>query len=254
VQKTPGRIARRLLPPTVLAVVAVLLSANCGLAGGQDPLGRRVVLLGRSLNGRPITAVETGDFDSANTTLVVGCIHGDEPAGIAIAERLAGGSPPRELNLWVVLDLNPDGVAARTRGNAHGVDLNRNFPWRWRPLTGIYYSGPRPLSEPESRVVYGLLTRAEPNLSIWFHQHLDLVDDSAGSIAIERTFARLAGLRLAPLTREPGSVVGWENHDDPHGTAFVVELPAGTLAASAVARFARAVVATARQHAPVSDA
>jgi murein peptide amidase A len=59
--------------------------------------------------------------------VVVGCIHGNETAGIAIANALERLSP-RDLDLWIVADLNPDGAAADTRQNAHGVDLNRNFP------------------------------------------------------------------------------------------------------------------------------
>ncbi len=62
---------------------------------------------------------------------VVGCIHGDETAGIAVACALERISPP-DLDLWILPDLNPDGVAAGTRRNAHGVDLNRNFPFDWQ--------------------------------------------------------------------------------------------------------------------------
>jgi len=231
---------------SALAFVVVLGLAAPGSASGRsDPLGHRRITLGRSVDGRPITAIEIGDFDAARRALVVGCIHGNEPAGIAVAMRLAHAAPPSELDLWIIPDLNPDGVSAETRGNADHVDLNRNFPWRWRPLGGIFYSGPRALSEPESRIAYRLVKRLEPSVSIWFHQHLDVVDESGGNLAVERQFAKLAGMRLARLAREPGSVVGWTNHQDPAGTAFVVELPAGQVSPSAASGYARAVIAVA---------
>jgi protein MpaA len=206
-----------------------------------DPVSHTTFVLGRSVDGRAITVVETGDADSSRKTLVVGCIHGNECAGIAIAARLARTPPPTETDLWIVPDLNPDGAAAGTRSNARGVDLNRNFPWRWTRLTGTYYSGPAPLSEPETRIAARLIERVRPSVSIWFHQHLNVVDDSSGSVVLERRFARAAGLRLARLTQEQGSAVTWESHCFPHGSAFVVELPAGALAPPAVSRFARAV-------------
>ena len=228
-----------------LAIVVVGNTAGGALARSADPTGRRTVGLSRSVDGRLITAIEMGDFDSPQKMLVVGCVHGNELAGVAIADRLAHAALPREVDLWVIPNLNPDGTAARTRGNAHGVDLNRNFPWRWTRLSGLFYSGPRPLSEPESRIAYRLISRLRPGISIWFHQHLDVVDESGGNPAFERRFATLTGLRLTRLPLEPGSAVGWENHRFPSGTAFVVELPLGALTATAAARFARAVIALA---------
>lgn len=230
------------------AIVLLVLFAHtaAATAGTADPTGRRQTLLGRSVEGRPIVAIETGDFDAPRRVLVFGCIHGTEPAGIAIADRLAHMLPPREFDLWVVPVLNPDGVAADTRGNADGVDLNRNFPWRWRPLRGAFDSGPKPLSEPESRIAARLIRQVRPQISIWFHQHLDLVDESGGSVAIERRFAALVAMPVGRLAHEPGGAVDWENHAFPGTTAFVVELPAGSLPAPAVRRDSDAVVAIGR--------
>jgi murein peptide amidase A len=227
-----------------LGLAFTLLLAHAATGGSAaDPTGRHRILLGRSVDGRPIVAIDTGDLDAPRRVLVVGCIHGNEAAGIAIANRLEHLSPPRELDLWILPVLNPDGLAARTRGNAHGVDLNRNFPWRWRRLSGLFSSGPRPLSEPEARIAVRLIRRAKPQISIWFHQHQDLVDESGGNLRVERRFAQLVRLPLARLTREPGSVVGWQNHTLRGTTAFVVELPAGALPTAAINRYTRAVVA-----------
>jgi protein MpaA len=224
----------------LLVASAVTLNSTESGAAARTSQPRRIVL-GRSVEGRPIVAVELGDPRSPRKEVVVGCTHGNEPAGIPIARRLEH-SRPGNVDLWIIPVLNPDGVAADTRGNAHGVDLNRNFPWRWRRLTRAEYSGPRPLSEPESRIARRLITRLRPQVTIWFHQHMDLVDESGGSVAVERRFATVAGLPLARLPREPGSAVGWENHEFPGTTAFVVELPAGRLGATATNRFARAAL------------
>jgi murein peptide amidase A len=215
----------------------------------SDPLIQRRVDLGHSVRGRTIFATVTGDPDNERRTLVVGVIHGDEAAGRRIARDLASGPAPKEALVWAVPVLNPDGVAAGTRQNAHGVDLNRNFPWRWRPL-GVrgdqQYSGPRSLSEPESRIARSLILRVRPRVSIWFHQPLGLVDESGGSVAIERRFAQLSGLPLRRLTRYPGSAVSWQDHRLPRTTAFVVELPRGTLSAARARGYDRAVLRLAR--------
>jgi protein MpaA len=187
-------------------------------------------VIGASVEHRPIVAVEVGRPGAPFSVVVVGCIHGDEPAGISIAQALEGRPVNRRVDLWVIEDLNPDGVAAHTRQNADGVDLNRNFPYDWQPIGHLgndQYSGPGPLSEPEARAAVAFFERVRPTVTIWFHQHADLVDLSGGSPAVEERFARLIGLPFEQLTRYPGSATGWENHTFPATTAFVVELPAG---------------------------
>ncbi len=207
-------------------------------------------MLGRSVQGRAIGAVVIGPINARAPVLVVGCIHGDEPAGIAVADRLAHAQAPPRSGVWIVRDLNPDGVAAGTRQNAHAVDLNRNFPYAWRPIGAPgdpQYAGPRALSEPESRIAHALILRLRPRITIWFHQHQDLTDNSGGNVRIEQRFARLSGLPLRRLPRYPGSATGWQDHRLAGTTAFVVELPPGRLLPREVTRIAGAVLALASQ-------
>jgi len=209
--------------------------------------------VGHSVQGRPIRPVRVGDPRARRKVLVVGEIHGNELAGRAVTRRLRRAPPPRGVELWIVDDLNPDGAAARTRQNAHGVDLNRNFPYRWRAMgspSSTYYSGPRPLSEPESAAAAGLIARIKPRVTIWYHQHMRLVTKSGGDPKLERLYARRSGLPHRKLAFIPGTATGWQNHSFPGSTAFVVELPAGRLSARGVRRHAGAVTAVARAIAP----
>jgi protein MpaA len=218
---------------------------------GPPPVARaaHVERLGTSVRGLPIRAVEVGTARKPRADLlVVGCIHGNEPAGMAVAQRLRTTLASRPVDAWIVGDLNPDGRAANTRVNADLVDLNRNFPWRWRPQFtpgNPQYSGQRALSEPESRAAYDLILRIRPRVTIWFHQPLGLVDDSGGRPAVERRFSRLSGLPLRRLARYHGSATSWQNHTVPGSAAFVVELPPGRLSARSVARLAAAAQALA---------
>jgi len=223
-----------------LAAVVSLLVAPVVVASASP----RAVLLGRSWQGRPIRAVEVGNA-SGTRMLVFGCIHGNETAGIAIADALERLSP-RDLDLWIVPDLNPDGVAADTRQNAHGVDLNRNFPWRWRPMSGVYESGPHPLSEREARIAHALILRLHPHVTIWFHQHLDMIWASGGDRRIEKVFARVSGLPYHPMPRLAGSAIEWQNAALHGTTAFAAELPSGRATAQQVRRYVRAVLAAGR--------
>jgi protein MpaA len=210
-------------------ILAVAAGGALALSGTGSTAGAAVrhFVIGKSVQGRPIEAIETGDPSSKVKVVVVGCIHGDEPAGIAITKILAARTPPAGIDLWLVPDMNPDGVALHTRENANGADLNRNFPWHWKrpPKQEWGYNSLRPLSEPESRAMHRLLLRLRPKLVIWFHQALGVVDESGGSVALEERYASLVRLPFVELTRYPGSATSWTDHEFPGSTSFVVELP-----------------------------
>jgi protein MpaA len=206
--------------------------SNTGARSSVLPPTSRVVdertIIGRSVRGRPIRAEEMGNPASERRLLLVGCLHGNECAGIAIAKALAAEPSPPNADVWIVFDFNPDGRALRIRQNARGVDLNRNFPFRWRPigLPGtVFYSGSRASSERETRVAIRFIDAVRPTISIWFHQHVDVVDLSGGSARVERRYARMVGLQARRLPRYPGSATTWQNHAFPGTSAFVVELP-----------------------------
>src|SRR3954470_6732905 len=234
------------------AAAATGLVAIGAAACGDGPATARVppahaVTIGHSVQGRAIRALRLGPADARTKVLVVGSIHGNEPAGRAVIHRLRREQPPRDVALWLLVDLNPDGSARGTRQNAHGVDLNRNFPWHWTPLAvGTYYSGSFPLSEPESKAVASFAKRIHPNVSIWYHQHLGLVTDDAGDPALERLYAQRSGMprrRIGPYT---GTAIGWLNHRFNGTTSFVVELGRGSLTRAGAEQHARSVRAVAR--------
>ncbi len=200
--------------------------------------------VGRSALGRPIRIVARGNPGSRHSILVVGCIHGDECAGIAIAKWLEHAKPERDTRLWILENLNPDGLAAHTRQNGRGVDLNRNFPWHWqaRGQPGdLQYPGAHPLSEPESRYVAHLIERLRPQLTIWFHQPLGVVDNSGGSRTIALRYARIVGRPLVRLPRYHGSVTSWQNNLYAT-TSFVVELPPGHLTRAQASRYGEGIL------------
>jgi murein peptide amidase A len=199
---------------------------------------------GRSVDGRAIRPVVLGEPASVHRLLVVGCIHGSEPAGLAITRRLIADGAPAGAEIVVVPALNPDGCARGTRGNAHGVDLNRNFPSNWSRIGrrgDLQYSGPRALSEPESRFAVSLISQLRPQITIWFHQPQGVVRAWGPSVTTARRFAALAAYPYRSIRWPYGTASNWQNHRFPRSASFVVELPPGALPAGLVARFVRAI-------------
>ena len=207
------------------------------------------LVFGHSAQDRPLRAERAGAGPAK--VLVVGSIHGNETAGRAVLARLRRSTPPAGVELWLVDTANPDGVRRGTRQNARGVDLNRNFGRRWAgggsPFD-TYFPGRRAFSEPESRAVRRLVRRIRPDVTVWYHQHMRLVNLSSGADPrVVRAYARRVGLPARTLPNYHGTATSWQNHTFPGTNPFVVELPAGALSPAAARRHARAVLAAGRR-------
>jgi murein peptide amidase A len=204
------------------------------------------LVIGHSVQGREIRATRVGEEGAAVNVLVVGDVHGNEPAGEAIVAALRKQSV-EGVAFWLVRTGNPDGRAADTRQNARGVDLNRNFPWRWRGgERGTYFPGRRAGSEPETQALMRLVRRVRPQLGIYYHQHLGITVRARGADPqVQREYARRSGLPLRSLPDYRGTAIGWQNHLLRDGSAFVVELKAGP---APVQRHVDAVLALARRY------
>lgn len=188
------------------AVVCVTaLQGPVSASASTMTLSKRVVgsaLVGRSVEGRRIMAYEKGTRSSkaARRVLIIGCIHGNEKAGIATANyMLRAVSVRSDSQVWIVPTMNPDGNAADTRQNAHGVDMNRNWPINWvRTKKGTStYSGPRAASEPEVREMMAFMKRIDPDKVVVIHQPWAEVGYNASKgVAFQRSLAKGLGLPL----------------------------------------------------------
>jgi zinc carboxypeptidase/N-acetylmuramoyl-L-alanine amidase-like protein len=211
---------------------------------------RRHVTLGRSVRGQRLRAVRLGNPNAARKALVVGSIHGNETEGHEIVRILARRYRDlRGTELWVVKTVNPDGADADRRQNVRGVDLNRNFSYRWSgaAASSAEDPGPHPFSEPESRAVRRLARRLEPRVTIWYHQPWgQVLLPCHGPAPAQRRYARISGLptKRCRGQRLRGTATSWQNHRS-SGTAFVVELPGGELPNRQARRHARAAATVA---------
>ncbi|MEQ8317487.1 MAG: M14 family zinc carboxypeptidase [Phycisphaerales bacterium] len=194
--------------------------------------------LGASRQGRPIFVRTHGAGPTG--VLVIGLIHGDEPEVYQRFDdlwlRLRTAGYEGRLTLHAIANMNPDGLERQRRGNARGVDLNRNWPARnFRPSTA---HGPNPLSEPEAAAVHRFIQQARPAVIVVFHStgggpfvDPDGPMETAGPLA--EAFVRAAA-RVDPswrmnadFTNPAGSLGSWYGLDEQQ-VVLTVELRPGT--------------------------
>lgn len=220
---------------------------------GDVPVGRRMdtsvveeVTFGRSVQGRPLTAVRRGT-PGGTPVLVVGVIHGDEDEGLRIVDKLRSLPVPPGVDLWLVPTINPDGTALGQRQNARGVDLNRNFPRGWAPLgtPGYWqYGGPSAASEPETQAMVTFMEGIRPAITIWYHQDVDVVSPGGNRSEVYTRYAEIVRQKVDEVTGGiyTGTASQFTNSLRPDSAGFIVELP-GRVPGTMVLRHATAVLA-----------
>ncbi|MCA8977145.1 MAG: succinylglutamate desuccinylase/aspartoacylase family protein [Planctomycetes bacterium] len=171
--------------------------------------------IGYSWQGRPLRVTRIGR--GLRRVLWIGGIHGDEREGRVGTEELpqavrAMPGMTDDITLILLEDANPDGSANGTRGNARGVDLNRNYP---APnFRSNRFFGMRPLDQPEARAIHDLVLGERPDLVIvahsWRNDHFINYDGPA--VRLAERFAELSGYRVKEsddIAPTPGSLGSW---------------------------------------------
>lgn len=198
------------------------------------PASEQIIVLGESVMGRTIEMYVFGD--GGETTLILGGIHGNEFTSHEVAIELIrhlAEHPEAYAGRCVMIApaVNPDGLASRKRGNARGVDINRNFPAANFPQapSARFAGGREPLSEPETHAILAAIEHAHPAKIISMHsiprgRHGNNFDGPALSLAQE--MSRYNNYRVLPTMGyvTPGSLGSWAGVD--HGIATItLEFP-----------------------------
>jgi hypothetical protein len=171
-----------------------------------------------SVEGQPIFHYQSSSQfpEIAKKVLVLAVVHGDELEGGSVARRwIERLMSINSRNSWrIVPILNPDGMHRRTRMNARGVDINRNFPSDdWQKLALKWwdekkdkdprrYPGPGPASEPETRCAIRHINDFQPNFIVSIHTPYGVLDFDGPRISVPR----FEGLPWVSLGTFPGSL------------------------------------------------
>lgn len=171
-----------------------------------------------SAEGKPIYHYERKGTDkNPKKIFAKALIHGDEELSGSVARawmlRLEKIDPR---NTWRVIPVtNPDGWKLKTRTNAHGVDLNRNFPTKdWEQQAIQYwkknmksdkrrYPGPDAASEVETKCLLKHFDDFHPDFLISVHIPLGVLDFDGPKVKAPPKFSPLPWLSLGNF---PGSL------------------------------------------------
>lgn len=160
-------------------------------------------ITGASNQGNEIFIREFGQ--GQKTVLIIGGIHGDEPASVIAVIKLAKHlekNPHLIKNRAVLIPcLNPDGLSIGTRTNGNGIDINRNFPsstWSSEYIKNHNNPGQEPLSEPETLTAVEAINSYHPAMVIQMHQPFGAIyPDKNTPIEIAEKMSLITGFPIS---------------------------------------------------------
>ena len=212
------KITHRINIQTIFTILAALPILTAGCRAPVDRYAPQIVTppavqtktLGYSIQNRPIECIQFGH--TGPTALVIGAIHGNEPASCVLADTLREyliSHRPCSLcqRILIIPVANPDGLAAGTRDNANQIDLNRNFPTDNRLNNEKF--GLQPLSEPESQILYHLIETEKPARILTIHQPYGCIDFDGPGEMLARRITLWCPLPLRRIGALPGSLGTW---------------------------------------------
>lgn len=228
------KVETSIIPSTSTISTTSPISTTSSVSPSSTQPKLREITIGWSTLGRPIVAVQIHDSPQ-RPVIAVGSIHGDESMGLKVVERLRSSSDiSDDLNLWVIPTVNPDGLAVAVRGNARGVDLNRNFAtddWMAVGQGSEKYSGEEAASEVETQAMQQFFLEQQPVLVVWWHQFGNYVDEqrTVSHFELIERFSEMTGLPITYVgcgsTPCVGNATVFINSKIEGASSFVVELP-----------------------------
>lgn len=166
----------------------IILCLNIHLAQSETLFSDKC----NSVQGKKITHRDwpAKHSDKGHRILAIGNMHGDEPQSHQLIQewinRLDKIKTPS--NSWRIIPvLNPDGTNLKTRYNANGVDINRNFPTRdwdkqahidWKKSKSVMrrFPGKSAGSEPETNCLLEHIESFKPDIVVSIHIPYGLLD------------------------------------------------------------------------------
>lgn len=179
-----------------------------------------IISLGTSVKKSPLIAEVLGEV-SPVLHLYSG-MHGDEPEAVEFLNKFWKAEllnrNLRNLTIIYFPEINPDGLKASTRGNANGVDINRNFPSRnWEPSSKEKknFPGERVASEPETKAVMSLIDQFPPDAIISFHTWIPQVNFDGPAEKLSKLISEANGYVVTEHIGypTPGSLGAYAGHD-----------------------------------------